>query len=564
MRLTKPLSRFRSSFTAQFAASWVTLALLAGCATAPKPEPMKLQVLAINDFHGNLLPPAAFRMPDPNRQGEDQRIPVGGSEALATAVKTLREGKPNHVFVAAGDLIGASPLLSALFFDEPAIESLSTMGLHFSAVGNHEFDRGKVELLRRQNGGCHPMDGCRGPSAFKGSRFQYLAASTIDIATGKPLLPAYQIRHFEGIPVAFIGLSLAGTPGLVMPSGVAGLRFEDEAETINRLIPEIRSQGAETIVVMIHEGGYPTGGYNECPGISGPILDILKRMDKAVDLVVTGHTHRAYNCMIEGRRVTSGDKYGSIVTDIELRIDRKTRDVVGSQANNVLVRLDQFAKDPEQTALLAAYIEKAKPLTDRPVGLLAAEVRASLNFGPVSASPMGQLVADAQLAATQKEAQAEIAFMNSCGVRAGLPMREGGVIRYEDLFTAQPFDNQLVTMSLSGAELIALLQRQWRDDRPCNLLHVSEGLGYRFNPNLARPDRLLVDSVRLNGQPIDPQRDYRITVNSFMAEGGDGFVEFTKGRDRRVGPRDIDALEAYVTQLRVVQPPPLNRVVAVN
>ena len=305
--------------------------LLAGCATPPPPAPLKVQVLAINDFHGNLLPPAAFRMPDPADPGKTLQIPVGGAEALASAVKQLRKDKPNHVFVAAGDLIGGTPLISALFFDEATLESLSVMGLHLSAVGNHEFDRGQQELLRRQQGGCHEAEGCKGPRPFKGTGFQYLAASTIVEATGKPLLPPYQIRRFEGVPVGFIGLTTKSTPSLVMPTGVAGLRFDDEADTVNRLVPELKAQGVEAIVVLIHEGGYPTGGHNECPAISGPIVDIVKRLDKAVDAIVTGHTHRAYTCRIDGRLVTSGDKYGSMVTDIELTIDRASRDVIASQ-----------------------------------------------------------------------------------------------------------------------------------------------------------------------------------------------------------------------------------------
>lgn len=541
-------------------------ALLAACATPPAPpspsaaaarEPLKVQVLAINDFHGNLLPPAPFRLQDPADPKKSIQVPVGGSEALATAVKTLRAQKPHHVFIAAGDLIGATPLLSALFFDEPTLESLTAMGLHLSAVGNHEFDQGWAELLRRQNGGCHPTEGCRGPLPFKGTGFQYLSASTIDTATGKTLLPPYQIRRFDGIPVGFIGLSLEGTPGLVMPSAVTGLRFEDEADSVNRWVKELQGQGVETIVVMIHEGGYPTGSYNGCEGMSGPILDILKRMDKAVDLVVTGHTHRAYNCMIDGRRVTSGDKYGSMVTDIELQIDRQTRDVVSSSATNVLVRLDTFAKDPEQTALLAGYIAKAKPLTEREVGRLAADVPASSRDD--GNSPMGLLLADSQLAATRGEG-AEVALMNTCGIRGSLNMEAtGGVIRFADLFTAQPFGNVLITMSLRGDELLTLLQNQWRDGKSCSRLQASGSLRYSWDSTRPAGQQVLPESVTVNGQPLVLTRDYRITVNNFMAEGGDGFVELKQGRNRRTGPSDIDALEQYVKALGLVRPPATDR-----
>lgn len=529
-----------------------------GAPTAPaQPQgPVKVQVLGINDFHGNLLPPAAFRMADPANPNQQLQIPVGGSEALATAVKALRKDRPNHIFVAAGDLIGGTPLLSALFHDEPTLESLSAMGLHVSAVGNHEFDKGVAELKRRIAGGCHPKQGCKGPQPFKGTGFKYLAASTIDTATGKTLLPPYHVQLFEGVPVAFIGLTLKGTPGLVMPSAVAGLRFEDEAETVNRLVPELRAQGIEAIVVLIHEGGFPTGGHNECPGISGPIVDIVKRMDPAVDAVLTGHTHRAYNCRIDGKLVTSGDKFGSMVTEIDLQLDRQSRHVIAISANNHLVRLDQYAKDTEQTALLAGYIEKAKPLAERAVGRLAREIRPG-SADPAGNWPMGYLVADAHLAATRAPADggAEFAFTNVGGVRAGLPFKEGGRISFGDLFTVQPFNNQLVTLTLSGAELLELLESQWRDDGYFMPLQPSQG--FRFSWDAQRPlgQRVVPGSVRIHEQPLEPQRDYRFTVNAFIASGGDSYPVMKRGRNAQLGVLDIDALESFVRSLPMVQAP---------
>lgn len=533
---------------------------LAGCATPPAPAPdlLKVQVLAINDFHGNLQPPAPFRLQDPQDPSQTINVAVGGSEALATAVKTLRANKPHHVFVAAGDLIGASPLLSALFFDEPTLESLSLMGLHLSAVGNHEFDAGHAELLRRQRGGCHPTEGCRGPKPFKGTGFQYLAASTVVEATGDTLLPAYQVRHFDGVPVGFIGLTLRNTPNLVMPSAATGLRFDDEVETINRWVKVLRSQGVEAIVVLIHEGGYPrSSSINGCDGISGPIADMVPRMDKSVDVVVTGHTHRAYNCVIDGRRVTSGDKYGSMVTDIELHIDRRTRDVVDTRATNVLVRLDTFAKDPEQTELLAGYIARAKPLMEREIGRLAAEVPMVLG----NESPMGQLIADAQLAAT-RDLGAQVALMNNCGIRAGLVMANtGGVVRFSDIFTAQPFNNTLITMTLKGQELIDLLANQWQAGKTCNGVQVSQGLRYTVDERRPPAERLVPGTVMLNGKPIDPAADIRVTVNNFMAEGGDGFVILKNGRQRDTGPTDVEALERHIKAHSPISAPAMDRVV---
>src|SRR5882757_1400013 len=232
-----------------------TLALAALPAAAQTAAPVELRILAINDFHGNLRPPpGGIRINDPEDKTKKVMVAAGGAEYMATLVKQLREGHNNNIFVAAGDLIGASPFLSAMFHDEPTIESLSMMGLAISSVGNHEFDEGTDELLRMQNGGCHPGDKCQGPHRFLGAKFRYLAASTIVKTTGKPLFPPYEIKQFDGVPVAFIGLTLKNTPNLVSPVGVAGLEFRDEAETVNALIPELKARGVEAIVVLIHEG----------------------------------------------------------------------------------------------------------------------------------------------------------------------------------------------------------------------------------------------------------------------------------------------------------------------
>jgi len=547
-----------------FKLALLAAALLVGCVTtAPVPtEPVKVRVLAINDFHGNLRPaPGGVRIQDPANPGKTISVPAGGAEHLATAVAELRKANPNHVFVAAGDLIGATPLLSALFRDEPTIESLSLMGLEFSSVGNHEFDKGATELLRLQRGGCHPTEGCKGATAFKGSGFQYLAASTVDLKTGLTLLPAYSVKRFQGIPVAFIGLTLKGTPGIVVPAGVVGLQFRDEAETVNELVPKLRAQGIEAIVVLIHEGGIPTGDYNDCPGISGPIVDIVKKLDKAVDLVITGHTHRAYNCRIDGRLVTSGDKYGTIVTAIDLVLNPKTGDVTSAVADNVIVR-PSFAKDPRQTALIEQYEKLVAPLAKRVVGRLAAALPRETN--PAGESPLGQVIADAQLAAT-RDAGAQVAFMNPGGIRAPLPMPADGLVRYEDLFSVQPFYNNLVTMTLSSAQLLQLLEQQWTGQGAGGrLLHVSRGFSYSWDASRSPGQRVVPGSVRLNGQPLDANANVRVTVNSFMAGGGDSFVVLKGGRDQATGMMDVDALELYVRNNPALAPGPLDRVLRLN
>jgi 5'-nucleotidase len=526
---------------------------------------LEVSVLAINDFHGNLEPPnGGIRIRAPNDPSKQLAVSAGGSEEMATLVKQLKGANRNSVFVAAGDLIGASPLLSALFHDEPTVESLSLMGLEASAVGNHEFDEGRDELLRMQNGGCHPKDACRGPHPFKGAGYQYLAASTIDTATGKTILPAYYVKEFEGVLVAFIGLTLRDTPNIVMPSGVAGLTFQDEADTVNALVPELRAKGIEAIVVLIHEGGFPTGDYNECPGISGPIVDIVKRLDKTVDVVISGHTHRAYNCRIDDRLVTSGDKFGTLVTSISLTIDRTTRDVVDAKADNVIVRTDTYAKDPEQTALLQDYRRLAAPLANRVVGILEASL--TKDDTPTGETPLGDVIADAQLAATltERDGKAAIAFMNPGGIRTDLLKKEDGKVTYAELFAIQPFSNALVAMDLTGAQIKALLEQQWINQPKPRILQVSKGFTYTWDNARPVDDRVLADSIKLNGQPLTMDMTYRVTINSFLADGGDGFSVLKQGKNLQYGPSDIDAFSAYFAGSSPIAPGPVDRIKRLN
>lgn len=527
--------------------------------------PVELRILAINDFHGYLRPPpGGIEITDPDDRTKKTMVAAGGAEHMATLVGRLREGHKNHVFVAAGDLIGASPFLSAMFHDEPSIEALSMMGLDISAVGNHEFDEGKDELLRMQNGGCHPVDKCKGPHPFTGAKFRYLAASTFEKSTGKTVLPAYDIREFDGIPVAFIGLTLKGTPGLVSPTGVASLEFRDEAETVNALVPELKAKGVEAIVVLIHEGGLPTGGYNECPGISGPIVEIVKKFDRAVDVVVSGHTHRAYVCEIDGRLVTSGDKYGTLVTAIDLKLDRSTRDVVSAKAENTIVKSAELARDPAQTALIESYDRLAAPIANRPAGA----VTATLSRAPNTAgeSPLGDIIADAQLAATSAVASggAQIAFTNPGGVRTDITHRETGAVTYADLFASQPFRNQLVTLTLTGKQIKDVLELQWRDPKRPRILQVSKGFGYTWDAARADGERVIAERMSLNGQPIDLAANYRVTVNSFLFVGGDGFNVLTEGTAPQTGVYDIDALNAYFQANSPISPGAADRIVRIN
>lgn len=534
-------------------------------AAAQTAAPVELRILAINDFHGNLRPPpGGIRINDPEDSSRKVMVAAGGAEYMATLVKQLREGHRNTIFVAAGDLIGASPFLSAMFHDEPSIESLSMMGLAISSVGNHEFDEGKTELLRMQNGGCHPVDGCQGPHPFTGAKFRYLAASTVETATGRSVLPPYEIREFDGIPVAFIGLTLKETAGIVSPAGIAGLEFRDEADTVNELVPQLKARGVEAIVVLIHQGGEPAGDYNECPAITGPIVDIVRKFDRAVDVVVSGHTHRAYVCDIDGRLVTSGDKYGTLVTAIDLKLDPATRDIVGAKAENVIVANASLARDAEQTALIDAYDRLSAPIASRPAG----SVTQTLSRVPNEAgeSALGDVVADAQLFATRdaKDGSAVIALTNPGGIRSDIVPKENGAITFGDVFASQPFRNRLVTMTLTGRQLKDMLEQQWLDPKRPRILQVSNGFSYTWDASKPFGERVSLGKMTLGGRPIEAGSGYRVTLNDYLAVGGDGFSVAKEGTALQYGGYDADALFAFFRAHGPVGPLPPTRILRVN
>jgi 5'-nucleotidase len=541
-----------------------TLLAPASLAFADSTAPVALRILAINDFHGYLRPSPGIRIADPADKTKKILVPAGGSETMASVVRSLREGHANTIFVAAGDLIGASPFLSAMFHDEPTIESLSMMGLEIASVGNHEFDEGKDELSRMQNGGCHPLDKCQGPHPFLGAKFHYLAASTFEKATGKTLFPPYEIRTFDGIPIAFIGLTLKGTPEVISPASAAGLEFRDEADTVNALVPELKARGVEAIVVLIHEGGEPAGDYNECPGISGPIVDIVKKFDKAVDVVISGHTHRAYVCEIDGRLVTSGDKYSTLVTAIDLTLDRTTRDVASAKADNTIVRIGAFPKDPEQTALLAAYDKVAAPIASRRAGTVTATLSRTPNLAGESA--LGDIIADAQLAATREpdKGGAVVAFTNPGGIRTDIVKRDDGAVSFEDVFASQPFRNQLVTLTLAGAAIKEMLEQQFLDPKRPRVLQVSNGFAYAFDASKPFGERVIAERMTLNGARIEPDKAYRVTVNNYLALGGDGFAAIKSGTAAQFGIYDSDALFSYFGANSPLSPTPQDRIARTN
>ena len=519
---------------------------------------VEVQILAVNDFHGNLVPPSGS-------SGRIGTVNAGGAEYLATHINNLRATNPNTVVVSAGDMIGASPLLSALFHDEPTIETFNLIGLDFNAVGNHEFDEGIYELIRMQEGGCHPVDGCLDGDGFDGASFRYLAANVTWKKNGKTVFPAYRIRAFKGVQVAFIGMTLEGTPSIVTPSGISMLDFNDEADTVNALIPELKQKGIEAVVVLIHEGGFPTGGYNDCPGISGPIVDIVNRLEDEVDLVISGHTHQAYNCVIDGIPVTSAASFGRVVTDIDLTLDRSTGDVIAASVNNNIVTRD-VPKDNFITALIDKYNLIAAPLANRVIGSVTADITRTNNAAGESA--LGDVIADAQLAATADPSLggAVIAFMNPGGIRAdftylGSSAGEGdGNVTYGESFTVQPFGNSLVTMTLTGNQIDTLLETQWVVNR---VLQVSNGFTYQWSASAPVGNRVDIASIMLNGVQIDPDGSYRVTVNSFLADGGDGFAVLVQGTNRLGGEVDVDALEKYFAANSPVAPGPQNRIIQI-
>ncbi|MBM0238029.1 bifunctional metallophosphatase/5'-nucleotidase [Micromonospora sp. ATA32] len=527
------------------------------------PKPVDVKLLAINDFHGNLEPPTGS-------SGTIAGQPAGGAEYLATQLARLRgtteEEREHTITVAAGDLIGASPLLSAAFHDEPTIESLNLAGLDFASVGNHEFDEGADELLRIQNGGCHPVDGCADGTPYEGAGFTYLSANAFKTATGQPLLPPYAVKKVDGVKVGFIGMTLEGTPEIVSQQGVAGLTFADEAETANKYARMLRAQGVQTIVVLLHEGGVQTTGsdINGCAGFTGPIVDIANQMDPSIDAIVSGHTHQAYNCNINGKLVTSASSFGRLVTDIDLTIDRKTGDVLTARADNVVVTRD-VAKDPAQTELITRYKTALGPVATKVVGQTTQVLDRNQEtlFGTAKGeSVLGNVIADAQLAATDDEQNAVAAFMNPGGVRADL---DAGPVTYEEAFTVQPFSNNLVTLDLTGAQLYCMLEQQFVTGRT---LYPSSTVRYTVDPagttgTVADPcagTRVVRGSLTLGGGAVTTDATYRVTVNNFLAGGGDGFSVLKGGTNVVTGMIDLDAFVAYLTASSPVSAPALDRI----
>ncbi|MYX15352.1 bifunctional metallophosphatase/5'-nucleotidase [Streptomyces sp. SID8374] len=557
-----------------------------------KPRTVDVQLLSFNDLHGNLEPPAgsAGTVNKTHADGTVEAIPAGGVEYLATSLRTARKGNPYSVTAAGGDMVGASPLLSGLFHDEPTIEALNKLKLDVSAVGNHEFDEGATELARLQNGGCHPVEGCyEKGKKFKGADFPYLAANVTKEKTGKPLLKPYTIWKKNGVKIGFIGVTLEGTPDIVTANGVKGLKFHDEVETINKYARELDRKGVKSIVALIHEGGAPAStSYNyDCDspgagdGISGPIVDIAKGITPKVDALVTGHTHQAYVCTVpdpagKPRMVTSAASFGKLYTDTTLTYDLRTKDIARTSvksANHVVTR-DQ-PKAADMTSLIDRWNKLAAPIANRPQGWISADINGRGSTAPEK--PLGNVIADAQLEglAPADKGGAEVAFMNPGGIRADLVHKasgsEGdGVVTYGEAFTVQPFTNMMNVVDLTGAQLVAALQQQvsGANEASPKILQVSKGLTYTLDLTKTGAARVVTDSIKLNGAAIDPARTYRVAMNEFLAGGGDGFPALGQGTNKLVGPSDLDLFNAYLaahsTAASPLAPPATDRITIVQ
>jgi 2',3'-cyclic-nucleotide 2'-phosphodiesterase (5'-nucleotidase family) len=556
-----------------------TIVVASGTGPAPAGaaarDEVRLQLLSFNDFHGHLEPPTGTDA-TLGETLDPSGTEVGGAAYLATTLHRLRGTATSSITATAGDLIGGSPFLSGLFHDEPAVEALNAMDLDVSSVGNHEFDEGIAELRRMQRGGCHPDDGCYGRTPYAGADFRWLAANVVSERTGSPVLPATWVKQVQGVRVGFIGMTLEDTPSLVAQAGIKGLDFQDEVVAGNRAARRLRANGVKTIVVLLHEGGVQAGRFGQCRGISGPIVDIAKRLDPAIDAVVTGHTHQPYICNVpdpagRARMVTSASSFGRVVTETWLPIDRRTGDVVRSKvtSRNHLVGHRQ-APAPPITRIIERWTARSAPIANRPVGTVTADITRAENRD--AESSLANLIADAQLEATDGpgEGGAQLALMNPGGVRADLtrapdPAVGGDVagrVTYGEAFAVQPFGNLLVTMDLKGADLLTALQQQAVQGRPGGrdvlILGVSDGLTFTYTAGAPFGQR--VSNVRLHGAPISPTATYRVTVNSFLADGGDDFTALTKGTDRLGGGEDLDAFTAYLGAHSPVAPAPTNRI----
>jgi 5'-nucleotidase len=567
--------------------------------TPDKQRTTDVHLLAFNDLHGNLEAGGL------NIYGQF----AGGAAYLAKAVKDRQATYGDlQATVFAGDNIGASPLANGLFFEEPVTIATNLMNVDFGGVGNHEFDKGKDELLRIQNGGCR-AEGCTAApyaladgtttDVYPGADFQYLSANVIVDATGQTLFPAFGTKSFKSdsgkkFDVGFIGEVLEATPTIVTPTGVAGLTFQDEADAANRAVRQLERKGVDTSVLVVHEGGFQTtAALNGCAGslAGSPIADIASRLDPAIKVIVSAHTHAEYRCTITAggvtRLITSASSFGRILSDITLTIDDKSGELVQASAENIVVSNalnapgpgvvrvpDTSKEDPQVQAVVQQYVTASAPLANQVIGRIQGDL--TRTGSPFGESTLGDVIADAQFVATQPAdlGGARLAFMNPGGIRADLRVADissggeaPGEVTYGEAFTVQPFGNSLVTKTMTGDVIRRLLEQQFvgcGGQTTQRILQVSSTFRYEQAPTAEACEdkigRMFVDGVE-----VAPTDSFRVTMNNFLAAGGDGFTVFNEGTDALGGAQDIDA---FVAAFAAAEPegiavPPLDRIVAV-
>ena len=565
------------------------------CACAPmnelpvaSNEKINVSILAFNDLHGHLEPPSLSVRE--RIDGNLTEVPAGGAAYLAAAIQHHKRLHPLHAVVSAGDMIGATPLISALFLDEPTIEAVNAMGIDFNAVGNHEFDKGTSELMRMRRGGCEKftrLEPCQVNRQFPGANFEFLAAN-VKKSDHETLFPAYGIKTFKQgnqvIKVGFVGMTLKNTPNLVIPEGVKGLKFEDEAATANALVPLLKAQGVSALVLVVHEGGVIQGGPNDasCPGLSGDIVPILNKLDTGFDVVVSGHTHRAYAC--DYKRInpnkpfllTSAGQYGTFLTHIQLSIDPVSKTVQNKTASNVIVQseafvnasgvqvqpssaLPFFGKQMDVEKIVNVYRKASEVQVLKEVGRLSTSI--TRNASPSGESGLGNLIADAQWSSTAsaERGRSDFALMNPGGVRADILIQQGGgTVNFGQLFKVQPFGNTLVVKRMTGQQVKDLLEHQFENlDRP-KVLFPSESLRYEVDRRQPKGQRVL--NIQIGQKPLDLARAYNVTMNSFLASGGDGFWHFNQAPTLSGGELDVDALSDYVQKRPGLKPAPTDRI----
>ena len=522
---------------------------LSGCTiAADSPATVRINVVAINDLHGYL---EANPQDYPSTDGSLTRQNYGGIATLGAMLDELRTEDPNLLFVGAGDLIGGSPATSALWADEPVFEALKAMGMVVSASGNHEFDAGKAEFLRQIHGGCEstrPDKACQFRGSHPGSSFPYIAANLIDTATGKRLLPAYHIQQTQDVKIAFVGAVPREMAKVVSPRAFAGLEATDEADAINELIPELKAQGVNAIIALMHQGGQTPEPFEkqDCSQLSGQITDVAKRLDPAIDAIVSGHTHAAYQCKVGDLPVTQAGKYGHFLTQLSLDVTPGTHAVKNVTTRNLVADPQHYVPNAKMAELVEQVRQRSSAKLLEPVGRISvAELKRQTNAA--GESTLGNFITDAQLAFTQAF-QTQIAFSNLGGLRSDLIQPTDSSLIYEQLFAVQPFNNALIVQDLTGEQIINLLNQQWNRGT-FNPLQVSQGFHYEWDASRPVGSRVIPSTVRLHDKPIESSTSYRVVSNVFLADGGGGLSTFKEGKRREdTGTSDLDALIDYVRQ----------------